>query len=164
MALKAWVYTSHQSQVTSHDLFLLTPAPARAISPHQFDPAAAAAAPSEADHVLSRCGLQVEEGNRFCQACGQEVGAAVAAAPVAAARSLRQLRRAPGFRAGAVCRILAALCRCSRRRTDTGHPVWIVVGRFDFHVWRTWHDAPPKSAGCIRRTRARSWLFWRRSS
>jgi uncharacterized RDD family membrane protein YckC len=24
----------------------------------------------------SRCGLRVEEGNRFCQACGQEVGAA----------------------------------------------------------------------------------------
>ncbi|HYL83644.1 MAG TPA: RDD family protein [Candidatus Angelobacter sp.] len=32
----------------------------------------------------SRCGLRVEEGNRFCQGCGQEVGAAVAAAPVAA--------------------------------------------------------------------------------
>jgi uncharacterized RDD family membrane protein YckC len=26
----------------------------------------------------SRCGIQVVEGNRFCQACGQEVGAAVA--------------------------------------------------------------------------------------
>ena len=25
----------------------------------------------------SRCGIQVVEGNRFCQACGQEVGAAV---------------------------------------------------------------------------------------
>jgi uncharacterized RDD family membrane protein YckC len=32
----------------------------------------------------SRCGLRVEEGNRFCQGCGQEVGAAVAPAPVAA--------------------------------------------------------------------------------
>ena len=32
----------------------------------------------------SRCGKQVEEGNRFCQACGQEVGAAVTAAPAAA--------------------------------------------------------------------------------
>ena len=32
----------------------------------------------------SRCGAQVQEGNRFCQACGQEVGAAVAAAPMAA--------------------------------------------------------------------------------
>ena len=32
----------------------------------------------------SRCGLRVEEGNRFCQACGQEVGAAVTAAPAAA--------------------------------------------------------------------------------
>lgn len=27
----------------------------------------------------SRCGVQVVEGNRYCQACGQEVGAAVAA-------------------------------------------------------------------------------------
>jgi uncharacterized RDD family membrane protein YckC len=32
----------------------------------------------------SRCGIRVEEGNRFCQACGQEVGAAVTAAPIAA--------------------------------------------------------------------------------
>ena len=31
----------------------------------------------------SRCGIQVGEGNRFCQACGQEVGAAVAVAPAA---------------------------------------------------------------------------------
>jgi len=29
----------------------------------------------------SRCGKEVEEGNRFCQACGQEVGAAVIPAP-----------------------------------------------------------------------------------
>jgi uncharacterized RDD family membrane protein YckC len=32
----------------------------------------------------SRCGVQVVEGNRFCQACGQEVGAAVAATPAGA--------------------------------------------------------------------------------
>jgi uncharacterized RDD family membrane protein YckC len=32
----------------------------------------------------SRCGLRVEEGNRFCQACGQEVGAAIAPAPSSA--------------------------------------------------------------------------------
>jgi uncharacterized RDD family membrane protein YckC len=32
----------------------------------------------------SRCGLQVDEGNKFCQACGQEVGAAVAPAPASA--------------------------------------------------------------------------------
>jgi len=32
----------------------------------------------------SRCGLRVEEGKRYCQACGQEVGAAMAPAPVAA--------------------------------------------------------------------------------
>jgi uncharacterized RDD family membrane protein YckC len=29
----------------------------------------------------TRCGVQVVEGNRFCQACGQEVGAAVTVAP-----------------------------------------------------------------------------------
>jgi len=32
----------------------------------------------------SRCGIQVVEGNRFCQACGQEIGA-VATAPAAIA-------------------------------------------------------------------------------
>ncbi len=32
----------------------------------------------------SRCGVRVEEGNRFCQACGQEAGAAVTVAPAAA--------------------------------------------------------------------------------
>jgi uncharacterized RDD family membrane protein YckC len=32
----------------------------------------------------TRCGTQVNEGNRFCQACGLEVGAAPVAAPVAA--------------------------------------------------------------------------------
>jgi uncharacterized RDD family membrane protein YckC len=31
----------------------------------------------------SRCGRQVVEGNRFCQVCGQEVGAAVTASPTA---------------------------------------------------------------------------------
>lgn len=38
----------------------------------------------------SRCGLRVEEGNQFCQACGQQVGAAVAAvaAPPLAASTL----------------------------------------------------------------------------
>lgn len=29
----------------------------------------------------SKCGIRVEEGNRFCQACGHEVGAPVIAAP-----------------------------------------------------------------------------------
>lgn len=29
----------------------------------------------------SRCGKEVEEGNRFCQVCGQEVGAAIIPAP-----------------------------------------------------------------------------------
>jgi len=32
----------------------------------------------------TRCGVQVVEGHRFCQACGQEVGAALTAAPAAA--------------------------------------------------------------------------------
>ncbi len=49
----------------------------------------------------SRCGIRVEEGNRFCQACGQEVGAAVVTAPsgtvysgpvVASARASTQLQ------------------------------------------------------------------------
>ena len=31
----------------------------------------------------SRCGLRVEEGNRFCQGCGQEVGVAAPGAPAA---------------------------------------------------------------------------------
>jgi uncharacterized RDD family membrane protein YckC len=31
----------------------------------------------------SRCGLRVEESDKFCQACGQEAGAAVTAAPAA---------------------------------------------------------------------------------
>jgi uncharacterized RDD family membrane protein YckC len=35
----------------------------------------------------SRCGLRVEEGNQFCQSCGQEVGAAVAVAVGPAAAS-----------------------------------------------------------------------------
>jgi uncharacterized RDD family membrane protein YckC len=29
----------------------------------------------------SKCGIRVEEGNRFCQSCGQEIGAATVAAP-----------------------------------------------------------------------------------
>jgi len=32
----------------------------------------------------TRCGAQVQEGNRFCQVCGQEAGAAAVAAPVPA--------------------------------------------------------------------------------
>ena len=44
----------------------------------------------------SRCGLQVEEGNRFCQKCGQEVGVAASAAlgappPIAGSASAPQL-------------------------------------------------------------------------
>ena len=35
----------------------------------------------------SRCGKQVVEGNRFCQACGQEVGAAVTVATTGSALS-----------------------------------------------------------------------------
>jgi uncharacterized RDD family membrane protein YckC len=31
----------------------------------------------------TRCGLRVEEGNRFCQNCGQEVGASAPAVPIA---------------------------------------------------------------------------------
>lgn len=32
----------------------------------------------------SKCGIRLDEGNRFCQACGQEVGAPIIAAPSAA--------------------------------------------------------------------------------
>jgi uncharacterized RDD family membrane protein YckC len=32
----------------------------------------------------SKCGIRVEEGNRFCQSCGQEVGAPVIAVPATA--------------------------------------------------------------------------------
>jgi|SRR5579872_728745 len=48
------------------------------------------AIPSEAPMFCSRCGLRVEEGVRYCTACGQEVGAPVtppqipASVPVAA--------------------------------------------------------------------------------
>ena len=35
----------------------------------------------------SRCGIQVVEGNRFCQACGQEIGAVVTVPAAIAARA-----------------------------------------------------------------------------
>src|ERR1019366_2964956 len=71
--------TSHRPPVTFFPM--LTAALARAISPHQFETAAAPAAQERPIMFCSRCGIRVEEGNRFCQACGQEVGAAVATAP-----------------------------------------------------------------------------------
>jgi uncharacterized RDD family membrane protein YckC len=50
----------------------------------------------------SRCGLRVEEGNQFCQSCGQAVGAATAAAvpnapPVPASMNVSAPRPYAGF-------------------------------------------------------------------
>jgi uncharacterized RDD family membrane protein YckC len=67
----------------------------------------------------SRCGIRVEEGNRFCQACGQEVGAAVTAAPAAASPHAP----APQPYAGFWLRFAAALVD----GLILGIPFWIVV-------------------------------------
>jgi len=77
----------------------------------------------------SRCGMRVEEGNRFCQACGQEVGAAVTVGPAAAgglppssATSARV--SAPQPYAGFWLRFVASLVD----GVILGIPFWIVVG------------------------------------
>jgi uncharacterized RDD family membrane protein YckC len=46
-----------------------------------FQNAAAAAAETGAIMFCSKCGIRVEEGNRFCQACGHEVGAPIIPVP-----------------------------------------------------------------------------------
>ena len=76
----------------------------------------------------SRCGMRVEEGNRFCQACGQEVGAAVTAAPVAASAlpppiAVSPHAPAPQPYAGFWLRFAAALVD----GLILGIPFWIVV-------------------------------------
>ncbi len=68
----------------------------------------------------SRCGIGVEEGNRFCQVCGQEVGGAVTAAPAAAA-SARVSAALPY--AGFWVRFVAALVD----GLILGIPFWLVV-------------------------------------
>ena len=77
----------------------------------------------------SRCGMRVEEGNRFCQACGQEVGAAVIAAPVSASSQPPPVAgnapvSTPQPYAGFWLRFVAALVD----GLILGIPFWIVVG------------------------------------
>jgi uncharacterized RDD family membrane protein YckC len=77
----------------------------------------------------SRCGMRVEEGNRFCQACGQEVGAAVTAAPISAHVQPPPVAASapvstPQPYAGFWLRFVAALVD----GLILGIPFWIVVG------------------------------------
>jgi uncharacterized RDD family membrane protein YckC len=77
----------------------------------------------------SRCGLRVEEGNRFCQACGQEVGAAITATPMSVSPppppiAATPYAPAPQPYAGFWLRFAAALVD----GLILGIPFWIVVG------------------------------------
>ena len=77
----------------------------------------------------SRCGMRVEEGNRFCQACGQEVGAAVTAAPAVASAlpspmAVSTAGTAPLPYAGFWLRFVASLVD----GLILAIPFWIVVG------------------------------------
>ena len=76
----------------------------------------------------SRCGARVEEGNRFCQACGQEMGAAVTAAtstigalppPIAASAGVSAPLPYGGFWLRFVAAFVDGLI--------IGIPFWIVV-------------------------------------
>jgi len=98
----------------------------------------------------SRCGIRVEEGNRFCQACGQEVGAAVTAPPAAASAPPPPIAgspRAPApMYAGFWLRFVAALVD----GVIIGIPFWIVVGVLIFMfgglgvmLHRIPHDSQP---------------------
>lgn len=76
----------------------------------------------------SRCGKQVEEGNQFCQFCGQEVGAAAIAAPAASgAPAPPSMASAPAAAprryAGFWIRLVAALVD----GLILGIPFWIIV-------------------------------------
>jgi uncharacterized RDD family membrane protein YckC len=76
-----------------------------------------------------RCGLRVEEGNRFCQACGLEVGATVAAEPVAASPLPPPIAASP--HAPAVQPYAGFWLRFAAALVDgliLGIPFWIVVG------------------------------------
>ena len=110
----------------------------------------------------TRCGTQVEEGNRFCQACGQEVGAAVAvppwpnrappappvpSVPVAAAPVYAPVP-APLPYGGFWERVAAYLID----GLILGIPFWNRGDRLDFYVWRIWHVSMHPE---IRWTRAR---------
>ena len=77
----------------------------------------------------SRCGIQVVEGNRFCQACGQEIGAVATAPAVIAASAppapMAGIERgsAPLPYAGFWVRFVASLID----GLILGIPFWIVV-------------------------------------
>src|SRR5579863_467389 len=98
-----------------------------------------------------RCGLRVEEGNRFCQACGQEVGGAVAAAPVAASAlppPVAASPRAPAPQpyAGFWLRFVAALVD----GLILGIPFWLVAivlftAFGGFGVMMRQHPADPRA-------------------
>jgi uncharacterized RDD family membrane protein YckC len=76
----------------------------------------------------SRCGIRVVEGNRFCQVCGQEVGAAAIAAPAAASAfpppivGTSQVSSPPPY-AGFWARFVASLVD----GLILGIPFWLVV-------------------------------------
>jgi len=77
----------------------------------------------------SRCGIRVEEGNRFCQACGQEVGSTVIAAPAATGAlpspmAVSPAATAPHLYAGFWLRVVASLVD----GLILGIPFWIVMG------------------------------------
>jgi uncharacterized RDD family membrane protein YckC len=81
----------------------------------------------------SRCGKQVEEGNRFCQACGQEVGAAVAVAPAAA--SALPPPMAPSVRVPAPLQYAGFWERFAAYLIDgliLAIPFWLAVAAFIF--------------------------------
>jgi len=81
----------------------------------------------------SRCGLRVEEGNQFCQACGQEVGAAVTAAPAAAGAPPPPI--AVSARAAAPLPYAGFWERVAAYLIDgliVGIPFWLVVIAFIF--------------------------------
>ena len=97
----------------------------------------------------SRCGLRVEEGNRYCQVCGQEAGAAVTAAAAGAlpppmAASAQVSARLPygGFWLRFVAAFVDGLI--------VGIPFWIVVmvlifmsGGFGMLIHRIPQDTHP---------------------
>ncbi len=99
----------------------------------------------------TRCGAQVQEGNRFCQACGQEVGAAGAPAPVAASAlpppvAASALVSVPLPYAGFWLRFVAALVD----GVILGIPFWLIMvalifmfGGFGMIIRRIPQSSPP---------------------
>jgi uncharacterized RDD family membrane protein YckC len=76
----------------------------------------------------SRCGIRVVEGNRFCQACGQEVGPAMAAVPATASTLPPPI--AAGVRVAAPPPYAGFWLRFAASLVDgliLGVPFWLVV-------------------------------------